>query len=286
MGVSRLTIWNWVLLGYVWLFLSKECLAVEAVDFKLAHQQEGSRAFTGIDGLNIAQLQTHFTTPLTHRSAKVGRWTLGATLSEYRYLLTGSSSGNRRFYRVSAPIQYFPRQVGRLQHQWHFEPSHYSDESLISQTRDDLEYAWRMKYWVNRKVSWLLGFRKDSRFGSSQVYPVFGLESQPKKGILHHWVFPDFYTQIRINKKLTIRAYGQIEGGNWKFLQQDGSTASFGLSQWRIGLKGLLKTNKTFHFTGSVGWATLGEGSLAGSDGTLTDSFFFSLGIETPLDAH
>lgn len=271
------------LFGVLLFGLAQYIQAVEAIDFKLTHQLATQQTFDGIENLNIEASQTQLTTPLASKSAQVGKWTLGATITQYQFLLSGASEGDRRFYRFSAPIQYFPRQVGRFQHQWHFEPSHYSDESLISQTKDELEYAWRVKYWVNKKVSWLVGFRQDTRFGSAQIYPVFGLESQPKKGILHHWVFPDFYTQIQLNRKLNIRAYAHVEGGNWKFLQEDGSVASFGLSQWRMGIKALIKTRMKFDWMVEMGMSTMGKGSIAGNDGNLDNSYYMSFGIETPL---
>jgi hypothetical protein len=274
----------WSRLLCVLLFgLAQYIQAVEAIDFKLAHQLATQQTFDGIENFNIKASQTQLTTPLASKSAQVGKWTLGASITQYQFLLSGASEGDRRFYRFSAPIQYFPRQVGRFQHQWHFEPSHYSDESLISQTKDELEYAWRVKYWVNKKVSWLVGFRQDTRFGSAQIYPVFGLESQPKKGILHHWVFPDFYTQIQLNRKLNVRAYAHVEGGNWKFLQEDGSVASFGLSQWHMGIKALIKTRMKFDWMVEMGMSTMGKGSIAGNDGNLDSSYYLSFGIETPL---
>lgn len=274
------------LLRLVFLAASTLCCAplgyaVEPVGLKLSHTQLGARDFSGVDGLSIAQLTTELTTPLAQRSARVGVWTLGASLTENRFQLSGSTTANRRFYRLSLPIQYAPRRVGRFQHQWHLEPAHYSDESLISQTRETLEYAWRMNYWVNRKARWVLGVRKDSRFGVAKLYPIFGLVSQPKKGIEHHWVFPDLYSQFPINRKVSLRIYGQVIGGNWKYLQEEGTTASFGFSQWDVGLKAMMKTRKRFSMTASLGWSTSGEGSLAGSDGTLGDNAFFSFGIET-----
>lgn len=55
------------------------------------------------------------------------------------------------------------------------------------------------------------------------------------------------------------------------------------MSQWRMGLKALLKTKMKFHLMIDAGMTTLGEGSIAGSNGSLADSFYVSFGIETPL---
>jgi hypothetical protein len=213
-----------------------------------------------------------------------GKWLVGAEFSENRMLLSGALTGTRRLYRFGAPIQYFPRRVGRIQHEWMLTPVYYSDESFIDQKRLAIEYAWQLRYFKNRKVSFIGGLRNDSRFGGSGIHPIFGLESRPNKRLFHHWVFPDIYSEFKFKKRIIGRAFLQINGGNWKYLLSDESgTAQLGVSDWKAGVGIRLKTKMPFELLAEAGVRMLGTGAISDTNGHFSNSYFVTMGIRTPF---
>ena len=252
--------------------------ALQPVSFTASLHKDSPRQFDGIDNFQFDRLDTRISTPILERRPYVGTWLLGADFTESRFNISTDASSQRRFYRISTPVQYWPRRVGQWQHRWHFEPAHYSDESLIDQTRYEFEYAWQAKYWVNNKVGWVAGVSNDSRFGGAQFYPVFGLEARPSAAIHHYWVFPDMYSVFQLGKS-TWRLFLEPDGGNWRFLQDDGTVASFALNEWTLGLDWSQSIHRRWRLKLSVGMKTMGQGSVAGADGNLTDAFYFSVGL-------
>ena len=258
--------------------------AIQPLELTAGLTRDTSRAYDGIDGFAFTRLETHLTAPLLKKIGSVGSRVLGADLIENRLFLSGLTTATRRLYRFSMPIQYFPRAVGRFQHEWMLDPAYYSDESFTAQKRYSLEYAWQLRYQKSRKVSFIAGFRKDSRFGASETHPIFGIEARPNKRIFHHWVFPDVYTNIQLNKKMAARGFLKITGGNWKYLQPDESTATFAISDWRLGVSLRIKTKMPFDLVGEAGFRFLGEGAAAGTTGSCDNSYFIGVGINTPFD--
>jgi hypothetical protein len=257
---------------------------MQPLELSAGFTRDTSRTYDGIDGFAFTRVETHLTAPLIKKTGYVGGWVLGADFTESRLFLSGLTTATRRLYRFSMPVQYLPRAVGRYQHEWMLDPAYYSDESLTAQKRYTLEYAWQLRYRKSRKVNFVAGFRKDNRFGVSEIHPIIGIEARPNKRIFHHWVFPDIYTNIKLNKKMSARGFLQIAGGNWKYLQPDESTATFAISDWKLGLSLRIKTKMPFDLVGEAGFRFLGEGAAAGTTGTFDNSYFFGIGINTPFD--
>ncbi len=246
-----------------------------------SHQQDTSRAFSGVDGLDVQRLETKFNMPLLARETHTGDWFCAAQFSENRFVLSGSDNDTRRLYRFSMPIEYETQPSGRLQHFWRFAPSYYSDESLIDQNRYVNELGWKLKYEANRKVKWVAGLRKDSRFGVTTMYPVFGLESQPNSRVFHHWVFPDLYSQMAMSRGNILRVFIEPNGGNWRYRQADGTKASFGMTDWNVGAAWFKPLRFPLQLKLEAGFNIEGEGSIAGSDGSLANGYFFLVSLQS-----
>lgn len=258
--------------------------AIQPSELSAGVTRDTSRTYDGTDGFAFTRVETHLTAPLIKKRGYVGGWVLGADFTESRLFLSGLTTATRRLYRFSMPVQYFPRVVGRYQHEWMLAPAYYSDESLTAQKRYTLEYAWQLRYRKSRKVNLVAGFRKDNSFGASEIHPIIGIEARPNKRIFHHWVFPDIYTNIKLNKKMSARGFLQITGGNWKYLQSDESTATFAISDWKLGFSLRIKTKMPFDLVGEAGLRFLGKGAAAGTTGTFDNSYFIGMGINTPFD--
>ena len=266
-------------------FMIKQVQALQPLELTVSHTRDGLREFDGVDGYNFERLETQVIAPFIQHRSYAGNWFMGADISENRLLLSGALTGQRRLYRFAIPIQYFPRRVGRIQHEWMLTPSYYSDESLIQQKRFTFEYAWQVRYRKNRKVNFVGGLRNDSRFGGEGIHPIIGLESRPNSRIFHHWVFPDMYTEVQLKKRLKAKAFIQINGGNWRYLLPDGNTtATLGLSDWKIGVGARLKTKMPFDIVAEAGLRFMGTGIMAGTTGNLSNTYYFSIGINTPFD--
>lgn len=244
---------------------------------------ETARDFTGVDGLAVQRLETSINLPYLIRPTYAGDWAFSFKIKENRLGLTGPIVMGRRFYRFSLPMLYEPRYRGRWSYRWFLEPSMYGDESIISQTRYVLEYGFVAKYKVKRKVSWVAGIKRDNRFGGTTWYPVFGLESRPNSRMVHHWVFPDVYSQVKLNKRLSVKAYMKPNGSQWLYDQGDGSSAIFILSDWNIGAAVKMRTRMPYDLVIDAGMSYMGEGSVAGQAGDLSDGFYIKFGLETPL---
>jgi hypothetical protein len=249
----------------------------------ISHQQDTARAFSGVDGLKVQRLETKLSMPLLVLGTHAGDWFSAFEFSENRFLLSGAQSGKRRLYRFSVPFEYEAISSGRWQHFWRFAPSYYSDESIIDQSRYVNEYAWLGKYQVNRKVKWVVGLRQDTRFGVTTRYPVFGLEAQPSSMMYHHWVFPDIYSQLLLPNGNSIRAFMQPSGGNWRYLQTDGTEASLGMMDWNVGLALFKPIKHPLQLKFEVGLNMNGEGTIAGVDGDLDDGYFFLISLQSQL---
>jgi hypothetical protein len=245
------------------------------------HQQDTQRTFSGVDGLEVARLATKLHMPVFASSSFVGDWFAAAQLSENRFALSGSVSDTRRLYRFSLPIEFEQRPSGRWQHFWQFASTYFTDESLLEQTRYVNEFAWQVRYQANRKVSWVAGIRQDSLFADTQIYPVFGLISKPNSKIYHHWVFPNIYSQVTLNRRHSIRLYMEPEGGNWLYRQADGTDATLGFTHWKLGFDFNRALLSPLQLKLAMGLTMRGEGSIAGADGDLGDGYFFLLGIES-----
>ncbi len=278
--VFKSRIWIRYCLISVCLLCSDGVNGQAALQLSLYHQQETVRAFSGIEGLDVQQVQTGLKFPLVLKPTYAGLWTMAGHLQESRFNLSGVIEATRRFYRFSLALEYQPRQVGRWQYTWHFEPSYYADESLNQQKRFALEFEALGRYRVNRKVNWVVGARQDSRFGGISIYPVFGLESRPNKKWHHHWVFPDFYSQYQLKPKTKARLFAKPTGGNWRYLQEDGSTATFNINSWNIGVMLKQKTRTAFDLKLELGTKLLGKSSVAGQEGDLSNSYYLMLSLE------
>ena len=259
-------------------FEQNQLLQVQA-----SHQQDTARAFSGVDGLKVQRLETRLSMPLLALGTHAGDWFSAFEFSENRFLLSGAQSGKRRLYRFSVPFEYEVASSGRWQHFWRFAPSYYSDESLIDQNRYVNEYAWLGKYNANRKVKWVVGLRQDTRFGVTTRYPVFGLEAQPNSKIYHHWVFPDVYSQLSLPNGNSLRVFMQPNGGNWRYLQADGTEASFGMTDWNVGVAWFKPIKHPLQLKFEVGLNMNAEGSIAGVDGDLADGYFFLFSVQSQL---
>lgn len=266
--------------------ISSTSHAIQPLELNAGFTRDMSRSYDGIENFAFERLETRLTTPVVEKSSYVGSWIFGADFTESRLLLSGLSTATRRLYRFSVPMQFFPRRVGRFQHEWMFEPAYYSDESITSQKRYTLEYAWQLRYHKSNKMSFVAGIARDNRFGSAKMHPIFGLESKPNKRIFHHWVFPNIFTDIRLNKKMAVRGFLQANGGNWQYLQPDESVAIFSISEWKLGLSLRLDTKMPFDIVGQAGMRMMGTGAAAGTSGDYDDSFFFGIGINTPFDTN
>jgi hypothetical protein len=259
--------------------------SIQPIEFEFQVTRDTKRVYDGIDGLDFERLETQFRSPIFKRKNTQGVWLGGFDASENRMFLSGVETGARRFYRFALPIQYFAKRNGRTQHEWMLTPAYYSDESLIDQKRISLEYAWQLRYFKNRKMSFVAGLSSDSRFGVNGMYPIFGLEAKPNKHIFHHWVFPNIYTQIQLQKRLTAKAFVQINGGNWDYLLSSGAGASnFGITDWKVGLGARLKTRMPFDLVAEVGLRIMGSAAINGTAGDLDSSYFVTLGIKTPFE--
>jgi len=266
------------------LLLACSANGLEPLELNVAFTRDLVRAYDGIDNFNFERIETRLSTPLITKRSYAGNWLVGADFTENRLFLTGAITGTRRLYRFATPIQFFPRSVGRIQHEWMLTPAYYSDESLTDQKRFNFEYAWQARYRKNRKVSFVAGLRNDSRFGGEGIHPIFGLESKPNEHIFHHWVFPDMYTNVSLNRKTSVRAFLQVNGGNWRYLQSDEtSTASLGVSDWKLGMSFRLRTRMPFDIVAEAGMRILGSGAISGTTGSLDNSFFVGIGINTPF---
>lgn len=257
---------------------------IQPLELQATINRDVVRAYDGIDNFNFVRIETQLMTPLIKKRSYAGQWLVGADFTENRLFLSGALTGTRRLYRFAAPIQFFPRQVGRLQHEWMFTPAYYSDESFTDQKRFTFEYAWQLRYKKNRKVNFIAGLRNDSRFGGEGIHPIIGLESRPNAQIFHHWVFPDIYTNIKLNRKTSVRGFVQVNGGHWKYRQsQENTIATLGVSDWKVGVSVRLKTKMPFDITAEAGMRILGAGAIAGTTGDLGNSFFIGVGINTPF---
>lgn len=269
------------------LLMINQVQALQPLELTVTHTRDGVREFDGVDGYNFERLETQVIAPFIQHRSYAGNWFVGAEISENRLLLSGALTGQRRLYRFATPIQYFPRRVGRIQHEWMLTPAYYSDESLIQQKRFSFEYAWQVRYRKNRKVNFVGGLRNDSRFGGEGIHPIFGIESRPNTKIFHHWVFPDMYTEVQFKKRLKAKAFIQINGGNWRYVLADGTTtASLGLSDWKIGVGARLKTKMPFDIVAEAGMRIMGSGIMAGTTGNLSNTYYFSIGINTPFETN
>ncbi len=259
--------------------------SIQPIEFEFQVTRDTKRAYDGIDGLDFERLESKFRSPIFKRKNTQGVWLGGFDASENRMFLSGVETGTRRFYRFATPIQYFAKRNGRTQHEWMLTPAYYSDESLIDQKRIALEYAWQLRYFKNRKMSFIAGLSSDSRFGVNGLHPIFGLEAKPNKRVFHHWVFPNIYTQIQLKKRLTAKAFLQINGGNWDYLLSSGAgTSNFAISDWKVGLGARLKTKMPFDLVAEVGLRIMGSAAINGTAGDLDNSYFVTLGIKTPFE--
>jgi len=264
--------------------LSQGCIAQNALlQLQVSHQRDTARAFSGIENFNVQRLETQLRLPLLAVSSFAGTWFGGFEFSENRMVLSGSVTDTRRFYRFALPFEFHMKRSGRWQHVLRYEPAYYSDESIIDQTRYVNEFAWLAKYKANRKAQWVLGVRQDTRFGIDAMYPVFGLESRPNSQMYHHWVFPDLYSEVVLNKRQSVQVFAKPKGGNWRYLQADGGVASFGMTDWNIGAAWIQNLKRPLQFKLEVGMNMLGEGSVAGNDGDLADGYFFLLSLHTRI---
>ena len=248
-----------------------------------SHEQGTTRAFDGVDGQEVKRFETKLAMPLLALASHTGDWFAAGEFSENRFLLSGASTSRHRLYRLSLPMELEANPTGRWQHFWRFAPSYYTDESLIDQNRYVNEFAWQVKYQANRKVKWVVGVRQDTRFALTEMYPVFGLESQPNARVYHHWVFPDVYSEIRFKRGQVFSVFMQPNGGNWRYRQDDGTKSSFGMMDWKAGVAWAKPLNAPLQLKASLGLSMNGKGSIAGTDGDLADGYFFLLAIETPL---
>ena len=275
---------KWILLySLLWLF-STTCFAQNSLlQLSVSHQRDTSRLFSGIDDFNVQRLESRLRIPTLAISSYVGTWYSGFELTENRFVLSGSVNDTRRFYRFAAPFEFEVRPSGKWQHVFYYAPSYYSDESLIDQTRYVNEFSWLVKYKANRKARWVIGVRQDTRFGAKSMYPVFGLESRPNSKLFHHWVFPDMYSHMTLNKKIGIRVFAKPNGGNWRYLQEGGGEASFGMTDWNMGVAWFQALRHPLQLKIEGGLKMLGEGSVAGNDGELEDGYFFLISLQTKL---
>ena len=267
----------WLLLSFVH---GKEVLQVS-----VSHHNGTAQAFDGIEGLEVSQWETELVVPLALRSTSAGLWLQGLQFTENRLILSGSTDTTRRLYRFSLPLEYHPKKYGRWQYYWHLEPAYYSDETLIDEKRFLLEYQFISRYGKRNSVNWVAGLRQDSRFGVKQLYPVFGLESRPNKKWLHHWVFPDFYSEVNFKRHHFAQVFMRPSGGYWPFTQADGSSAAVGITNWQLGVSLRKKTKSPFFVRLEVGTKLMGQASVAGSDGDLGSAYFFMLSLETDISS-
>lgn len=273
----------------VWVFVILMVCSVDGfgknqlLQVNMSHQQDTTRAFSGIDGLNIQRLETKFRMPLLALGTYAGDWFSAAELTENRFNLSGAATGVRRFYRFSIPIEYELKSSSSIQQKFRYAPSYYSDESIIEQTRYVNEFSWVINYNVNRKVSWVGGVRQDTRFGVASIYPVFGLEARPNSRIHHHWVFPDIYSQVSLPKRNKVQVFAKPNGGNWRYRPAEGGEASFGMTDWSVGASWLKAIRYPWQFKVELGLKMMGEGSVAGADGSLEDGYFFLFSLHTQL---
>ncbi len=257
---------------------------VQALSVGVSHRQGTEQTFDGIDGLNVTQIETQLNFPLAMQPSPAGVWVQGLQLTEHRFALTGVLDAVRRFYRLSLPLEYHPRVVGRWQYEWGFEPAYNSDETLIQQKRFLFEYSAIARYRVNRKVNWVMGLNKDSRFGGEQLYPVFGLETRPNKRWHHHWVFPDIHSELKIKRNHFAQVFMRPSGGQWRYLQEDGSVASFSINDWNVGVSLRKKTASPLFLRLELGTRLMGSASVAGQKGDLDSAFYFLVSFETQLE--
>ena len=274
---------QWALLCLLLSVCSPFAHALEPGQLSVSLQYESTRDFSGVAGLAVQRTETELNLPYLLKSTYAGDWAFAFNLKENRLGLSGPLTMGRRFYRFAFPIRYYPRPKGRLSYIWHIEPSHYSDESIVGQTRQVFEYGFVAKYKANRKASWVAGIKKDNRFGGTSWYPVFGLEAKPNRRMHHHWVFPDIYSKIQLKKRVSITAYMQPNGSQWDYDQGDGSTATFVLADRNAGLALRLKTRMPYELVLQAGMSFMGEGSVAAQEGDLTNAYYLKLGLETPL---
>ncbi len=276
-------IWTRYLLMIICLAGSGMVNGQDVLQLGLYHQRDSQRAFSGIEGLNVQQIDTGLMSPLFVKPTHAGLWALAAHVKESRFNLSGITQATRRFYRFSVALDYQPRQVGRWQYRWHIEPSHYADESIFQQKRLALEFETLAHYRINKRVAWVVGARQDSRFGDSRIYPVFGLQSRPNKKWHHHWVFPDIYSEYRLKPKTKARLFTSPSGGSWRYLEADSSIATFGINGWNIGLKFQQKTKSPFELSLELGTKILGEGSVAGQKGNLDNAYYIKIMLGKPI---
>jgi hypothetical protein len=267
-----------------WLLISS-VYGKEVLQVSVSHHQGTAQAFDGIEGLEVAQWETELILPLALRPTSAGLWLQGLQFTENRLLLSGATDATRRLYRLSLPLEYHPKKLGRWQYYWHLEPAYYTDETLIDEKRFLFEYQFISRYGKRNSVNWVAGIRQDSRFGSEQLYPVFGLESRPNKKWLHHWVFPDFYSEVNFKRHHYAQLFMRPSGGYWPFTQEDGSSAAVGITNWNLGMSLRKKTKSPFYIRMEVGTKLMGSASVAGSDGDLGSAYFFMLSLETDISA-
>lgn len=274
---------RFIVCGFI-IVVSSTCLAQNTLlQVSVSHQQGTTRAFSGIDDFNVKRMKTNVRLPLLAYGSYVGNWFAGFQFDENRFVLSGSVNDTRRFYRFSLPFEFQLRRDKNWQHILRYEPAYYSDESIIDQTRYVNEFTWLVNYYVNKKVNWVAGIQQDTRFGVDRMYPVFGLESRPNSRIHHHWVFPDIYSSFMLKKEQTMKVFAQPNGGNWRYLQSDGSVASFGMSDWNVGAAWIKNLRYPLQLKIEGGLQMMGDGSVAGADGSLEDGYFVLFSIQTQV---
>ncbi|EAT10921.1 hypothetical protein HF888_05640 [Bermanella marisrubri] len=264
-------------------FISTAPVALASSAIEISYEQGSQQEFSGIDGLNLEQSRTVLAFPFADIQSRPGRLYAGLRLEQNQFELSGTADGVRRFYFASLPIRYNPRQRGKVSYQWHLEPTYYSDESLTDQSRYEIQFHWQMRYHVTSRASWVLGAARDSGFGVRTWYPRIGLISEPKKGIKHHWVFPNFYSRIALNRNHAIRFHITREGGQWVYLSEEETEQVFSYQQWDIGIRLLRRSPLAFDWMMGAGVKQAGQASVAGNDGDLSGSQYFILGITAPL---
>jgi hypothetical protein len=272
----------WILLLVCW--GAQLAYGAPALSVGIRHSQGAKQAFDGIEGLNVAQIETQLNFPLAMRSSPAGLWVQGLQFTEHRFVLTGALDAVRRLYRLSLPLEYYPRTAGRWQYGLGFEPAYNTDETLFQQKRFVFEYSAAARYRVNKKVTWVMGFNKDSRFGGKRLYPIFGLEARPNKRWHHHWVYPDIHSEVKIKRNTFAKVFMRPSGGQWRYLQADSTVASLSITDWNTGVSLRQKTASPLFFRIELGTRMMGTASVAGQEGGLDNALYFLVSLEAQLE--
>lgn len=191
----------------------------DALQVSYSHSEDGRVTATDDIGLRARVMHDRIAFPVGMRKTYSGYWFVGAHAQQTLITFHGSNVGERRLYRLSMPIDYIhdPTSVSRWSFLGRIEPAHYTDERLWDRRASQIEYTARATFAYRSNLNWVGGFKSDRRLGVAKYYPLLGIEWQQTSRLFHHWVFPDWRSDLILRKRTKLYMHMRPEGGQWRF---------------------------------------------------------------------